>query len=143
MLAFRHAFSVLSPIAESVENNEYFLRGSPVLWVLVFLTGGIVEEFWRAVCIVSFQGNGYSRSSVLLLTAFAFALAHTCGLPSRISPGIPSVLTEIIVGLMLGGLFMWSGNLVTPCVASIIYFTVSFFLVRKRFGGLTPSMRRH
>jgi hypothetical protein len=47
MLAFRHAFSVLSPIAESVENNEYFLRGSPTLWVLVFLTGGIVEECFQ------------------------------------------------------------------------------------------------
>ena len=135
MLAFRHAFSILSPIADSVENNEYFLRGSAVLWVLIFVTGGVVEEFWRAVCIVSFQANGYSRFSVLLLTAFAFALAHMCGLPSRISPEIPSFLVEIIVGSMLGALFILSGNLVTPSVASVIYFAASFFLVRKRYGG--------
>jgi hypothetical protein len=135
MVAFRHAFSILSPIADSVENNEYFLRGSVVLWVVIFATGGIIEEFWQAVCIVSFQENGYSRFSVLLLTAFAFALAHMCGLPSRIASGIPSFLVEIIVGLMLGALFILSGNLVTPCVASVIYFTTSFFLVRRRYSG--------
>jgi membrane protease YdiL (CAAX protease family) len=140
MLAFRHAFSISSPIADLVENHEYFLRGSTLLWVVIFIIGGVVEEFWRAVWIVSFRENGYRTSSVLLLTALAFALAHLCGLPSRINPGIPSLLAEIMVGLMLGGLFIWSGNMVAPCVASVIYFTLSFFLVRRRFGRPTPDL---
>ena len=139
MLAFRHAFSLFSPSAAVAENNEYLLRGSAVLWVAIFLIGGLVEEFWRAVCIVSFEENGYSKASVILLTALAFSLAHMGGLPSRIAPGIASLVAEVIVGLMLGGLFIWSGNLVTSCFASVTYFTFSFFRVRRRFGGLGPD----
>jgi membrane protease YdiL (CAAX protease family) len=141
MLAFRQALSVLSPGAASAEDNEYFLRGSPVLWLAIFLIGAIAEEFWRAVCIISFEENGYSRVLPILLTAFAFSLAHLCGLPSRIGPGIVSLLLEATVGLMLGGLFIWSGNLVTPSVASGVYFIWSFFLVRKRFGHLDESQK--
>jgi len=141
VLACRHALSALSPSAASAENNEYLLRGPIVLWLTIFLTGGIVEEFWQAVCIVCFTENGYSRISVLLLTAIAFSLAHSAGLPSRIAPGMVNLFAETLVGLMLGGLFLWSGNLVTPCVASVIYFTSSFFLVRRRFGGLNTSRK--
>ena len=140
VLACRHALSALSPSAASAENNEYLLRGPIVLWLTIFLTGGIVEEFWQAVCIVCFTENGYSRISALLLTAFAFSLAHSAGLPSRIAPGMVNLFTETLVGLMLGGLFLWSGNLVTPSVASVIYFASSFFIVRRPLGRVAnPS----
>lgn len=141
VLACRHALSALPPSAASAENNEYLLRGPSILWLTIFLAGGLVEEFWQAVCIVCFTENGYSRISVLL-TGFAFSLAHSGGLPSRIAPGMVNLFAETLVGLMLGGLFLWSGNLVTPCVASVIYFTSSFFFVRRRFGGLDGSQHR-
>jgi|SRR5580700_105433 hypothetical protein len=135
MLAVRRLFSLLSPSAASSEMNDYFLHGSTILWISVFLSGGFVEEYWRAFCIVALHQNGYNSVMANLLSAFAFLLAHLSGLPSRIRQG--GTLAELIIGLMLGGLFIWSGNLVAPCVASVIYFTVSFFLVRRRFGGLT------
>jgi hypothetical protein len=141
ILAYRHLLSEFFPSAASAENNEYLLRGSAVLWLAIFFTGGFVEEFWRAVCITSFQANSYGGASADLLTAFAFSLAHLSGLPSRIGPGVISVFAEIVVGLMLGGLFIWSGNVVAPCFASVVYFSSNFFLVRKRFGPgrLTPG----
>ena len=142
LLACRHALSALSPSAASAENNEYLLRGPSILWLTIFLVGGIVEEFWQAVCIVCFTDNGYSRISALLLTAFAFSLAHSAGLPSRIAPGMVNLFAETLVGLMLGGLFVWSGNLITPCVASVVYFTSSFFHVRRRFGRVDASHQR-
>lgn len=139
LLAFRHALSVVSPSAASAENIEYLSRGTSVLWLAIFLTGALAEEFWRAVCISCFQENGYSRVSVLLLTSFAFSFAHLSGLPSRIGPGMIGLLIETAIGMMLGGLYIWSGNLVTPVVASAIYFVSSFFLVRTRFGGSNAS----
>jgi membrane protease YdiL (CAAX protease family) len=69
---------------------------------------------------------------VNFLTAFTFGIAHISGLPSRVSPG--EVTAEMIIGLMLGGLFLWSDNSIAPYLASVIYFTTSFLLVRRRFG---------
>jgi membrane protease YdiL (CAAX protease family) len=133
MLAFRRLLSSLSAVAASAENNEYFSRGPLIVWLAVFFLGAFVEEFWRALCIVAFRENDYGALSVNLLTAFAFSVAHLSGLPSRISPGAASAGAEMIMGLALGGLFIWSGNLLTPYLASVIYFTSSFFIVRHRF----------
>jgi Type II CAAX prenyl endopeptidase Rce1-like len=139
LLAFRRIISLLSPRAASAEMNDYFLQGSVILWVTVFVVGGFVEEYWRAFCVVALQQNGYSGIVANLLSAFAFLLAHLSGLPSRIRPG--GAGPEMIIGLTLGGLFIWTGNLVAPCVASIIYFTSNYFQVRRRFNEILPSRR--
>jgi RsiW-degrading membrane proteinase PrsW (M82 family) len=128
MLACRRAISLLSPRAAEAEKHDYFLRGSVALWLGVFFLGGFVEELWRAVCIAVFQQNGYSATSVILLTAFCFGFAHLCGRPSRVSPG--GVSAEMVIGLMLGAIFVWSGNLIAAYIAGVIYFTYSFLRVR-------------
>jgi hypothetical protein len=132
MLAVRRLISLISQPAASSEMNDYFVHGSVIFWVAVFLTGGFAEEYWRAFCIVALQQNGYNEFMANFLSAFAFLLAHLSGLPSRIRPG--GSLPEIILGFTLGGLFIWSGNLVTPCLASIIYYTTNYFQVRRRFS---------
>jgi membrane protease YdiL (CAAX protease family) len=129
MLVCRRAISLLWPRAAAAEKHDYFLRGSVALWLTVFLVGGFVEELWRALCITVFRQNGYSTASVVLLTAFCFGFAHLSGRPSRVSPGGTSA--EMIIGLMLGAIFVWSGNIVAPYLASVIYFTYSFLLVRR------------
>lgn len=139
MLVLRRLISSLSPRTLSIARNDYFLHGSVILWVTVFATGGFVEEYWRAFCIVALHQIGYNTITANLLSALAFSLAHLSGLPSRIAPGIPSLIAEIIVGLMLGGLFIGSGNFIAPSVASVIYFIFSFFRVRRRFSEMPPS----
>jgi hypothetical protein len=125
LLAVRHLISLLSPRAAQAANHRYFLRGSPVFWMAVFVLGGFVEELWRAICIAGFEKYEVNPFIANLLPAIAFGVAHVCGLPSRVSPG--GVLAEMVIGLGLGGLFLFSGSLIPPYIASVTYFAVSYF----------------
>jgi hypothetical protein len=132
LLALHSLLSSLFPGAFLSLKNEYFVRGSVSLWLTVFLVGAPVEEFWRAVCISGLLQNDHSALSADMSTAIAFSIAHQTGLPSRIAPGLGIAGFEVVVGLTLGALFMWSGNVVVPCLASVIYYVSSFFLDRRR-----------
>ena len=137
LLALRNLLSLLFPGAFLSLKNEYFVRGPVNLWLTVFLVGAPVEEFWRAVCISGLQQNDHSALSADMLTAIAFSIAHQTGLPSRVAPGLGIASFEVVVGLILGALFMWSGNVVVPCLASVIYYVASFFLDRRRTAEST------
>lgn len=139
MLACRYFFSALSPGVALTGKNEYFLRGPATLWLAVFVMGGFVEEFWRGFCIMTGQGNDFSSASSNLMAAIAFSIAHSGGIPSRIPGGLASIGTEIIIGLMLGGLFIWSGSVLPPYLASVVYYTSNFFIVRSRSDGIGVS----
>ena len=139
MLACRRLISLLSARAMSAEKHDYFLRGSLVLWLAVFLVGGFVEELWRVLCILAFQQNGYTAFSANLLTAFCFGIAHVSGIPSRVSPG--GVGAEMILGLILGALFIWSDNILVPYLASVIYFISTFLRVRRHFGEMDKRLQ--
>jgi len=119
------------------KGNEYFLRGSVSVWLIIFLIGGLVEEFWRAICIRGLVRNGHGPFSANLLTAFAFSVAHQSGLPSRIAPGLGVAATEVVIALVFGALFIWSGNIIPPILASVIYYIFIFFSVRR--SGLNTS----
>jgi hypothetical protein len=139
LLVFRNLLSSLFPDAFLSVKNEYFVRGSVNLWLMVFLLGTLVEEFWRAVCISGFLQNEHSALSADMLTAIAFSIAHQTGLPSRIAPGLGIAGFEVLVGLILGALFIWSGNVVVPCLASVIYYVSSFFLDRRRPSSMPTN----
>jgi len=135
IFGFRRALALIwQPIAVS-EPNDYVLRGSVSLWLLTFIVGGFVEEFWRALCISSFQQNAYSALLADLLAAIAFSIAHMSGLPPRIPGGLGIAAAEAVTGLLFGALFIWSGNLVSPCLASMMYYTSNFYWLRRRYGG--------
>jgi membrane protease YdiL (CAAX protease family) len=138
IFGFRRLLSLLWQGAAVAERNEYYLRGPIVLWFVTFLVGGFAEEIWRAICISSFQTNDFSSASANLLTALTFSIAHISGLPSRVAPGVPSLVAETMIGLLLGGLFIWSGNLTAPYFASVTYFALNFFFSR---GDLTLEWR--
>jgi len=127
LLALRNLLSLLFPGAFLSLKNEYFVRGPVNLWLTVFLVGAPVEEFWRAVCISGLLQNDHSALSADMLTAIAFSIAHQTGLPSRIAPGLGILGFKVLVGLILGALFMWSGNFIVPCFANVIYYVSIFF----------------
>lgn len=132
MLTCRHGISLLSPSAAEAEKNEYFQRGTVVFWLAVFWAGGFVEAVWMALCIVALQQNGYGLVQVTLYPPFCFGFAHLSGLPSRITAGMVSIGAETLAGLMLGAIFIWSSNVITPYLCSVIYFTSSFLLIRRK-----------
>jgi hypothetical protein len=132
LLGLRSLLSSLFPGAFLSLENEYFFRGSVGLWLATFLVGGPVEEFWRAVCIVGLVQNDRTAFTANMLTAIAFSIAHQSGLPSRVAPGVAIAGFEVLVGLILGALFMWSGNFVVPSFANVIYYVSIFFLERRR-----------
>ena len=126
LLGIRRAISLLWPPAAAT--SEYFLHGSSSLWIAIFIVGAFVEEFWRALCISAMQQNGGSALLAGLLTAIAFGIAHVSGLPSRVLPG--GTNAEMLIGFGLGAVFLWSNNLFAPVLASLIYFSTTFFLIR-------------
>jgi membrane protease YdiL (CAAX protease family) len=128
LVVLRRGISLLSPRAAAAEKLEYFLHGSTGSWLSIFVLGGFVEESWRALCIIAFRQNGYSDLTAILITAAAFGIAHVSGLPSRVYAD--DVTVEMLIGLILGVLFTWFANIVAPCLASIIYFTFSYFRAR-------------
>lgn len=132
LLSVRRVLALWYPKAVIAAPNEYFWRGPSWLWLAIFVVGAFVEEFWRALCIIEFRHDGYTALSVVLLTAFAFGIAHLSGLPSRVMPG--AGIAEMFVGLALGALFLWSGNFLAPSFASLIYFTIVFLSARRHLG---------
>jgi CAAX prenyl protease-like protein len=131
-LAFSRVSAMVSPRVAASENASSYLEGPVPLWIGVYLIGGFSEEFWRAFVIASFVQSGHSAAYSNLAAALAFSLAHLSGLPPRILPG--EFVRESVVGLIFGGLFIWHGNLISPCCASVLYYTASLLVLRRRYG---------
>ncbi len=131
MLALHALLSVLVPDVSLSHRNEYFLRGSTSLWVAILIVGAFVEESWQALCIVSFIQNGYSPALICVMTGFAFSLARQSGLPSRIAPGLGNAGSEVLMGSILGAVYVWSGDLIAPTVANMIYYLFGFMIARQ------------
>jgi Type II CAAX prenyl endopeptidase Rce1-like len=130
-LALLLASRFLSPI------NGNFMGGSIGLWMAVFIVGAVVEEIWRAICVVDFQEIGWGAPATAVVTAVAFAVAHLAGRPSRILPG--GFLFEAIVGFGLAVSFIRTESLAAPIVASLLYFPMSFLFARKTLAKFTET----
>jgi hypothetical protein len=133
VFGFRRVLALLWPPIVLSESNDNLLRGPTTLWLTIFVSGAITEEPWRALCISGFQHNGYSSLLANALPAFAFSIAHVSGTPSRIGAGLEIHGAEIIVGLMFGALFIWSGSIASPCLASLIFYTLNLFWLRQHY----------
>jgi membrane protease YdiL (CAAX protease family) len=123
----------MSGVVAGTEAHDYLLRGPIALWLTIFASGALAEEFWRALCILAFHQNGYSAASAVLLLAFAFAEAHVAGLPPRIPGGLENVAPEMGIGVILGVLIIWSGSLLPACLASMAYYTSNLFWLRSHY----------
>jgi membrane protease YdiL (CAAX protease family) len=139
LFVFRRGLSLLSRSIAASESNDFALRGPTALWLTIFLAGALSEELWRALCITGLEHNGYSLFAADILPALFFSLAHMSGLPPRMPAGLAIAGVEVIVGLTLGAIYIWSGSVVSSILASLIFYTVSFLWLRKQQVRLGPA----
>jgi hypothetical protein len=97
-----------------------FIKGSPAYWIPVSVTAVLVEEVWRAFCLISLGPMGQAHA--LGVTAVA------CGLAYAPRPG--RVASATACALWLGMLFLWTGSLVAPIVARAVVILCTMALVR-------------
>lgn len=91
----------------------------PIDLVIMAVISGFCEEiFFRGVAQAQFG---------LVITALAFGLFHD---PSF--RHISYAIIAFIYGLVLGGLYMWTGNLWAPIIAHITHNLVSLYILRYR-----------
>ena len=96
--------------------------GLPNALLLAFASGFAEEMFFR----------GALQPRVGLLGAsFLFACVHF--VPSRSL--LPWAIFALIAGLLLGGLFVSTGNLIAPLTAHILINAVSLPFLERRFGS--------
>jgi hypothetical protein len=122
--------TVTSRLFVASANNPYMLRGTAREWTAIFFIGGVVEETWRALCLLNLESVGVSVIGAVSLSAFMFSLSHLAGLPPRISFG--GLVPESLIGVGLALTFVHTGDIVAAIVANIVYFTISFLRLRQR-----------
>jgi len=138
VLAFRRLVNS-SPSVSQSETIDYSLRGAIAIWLAIFGAAALTEESWRAICISSFH---YGPIAGNVAAAACFSLAHMAGLPPRIPQGLGIATVEAVVGLIFGATFMATGSVLSPILASALYYTGNYIWLRHRYlstGGLGTS----
>jgi len=111
------------------EAIDYSLRGGIAIWLVIFAIAALAEESWRAMCVSSFH---YGPIAGNVAAAACFSLAHMSGLPPRIPQGLSIATFEVVVGLILGATFMTTGSVLSPVLASLVYYISNYFWIRHR-----------
>ncbi len=66
----------LVPIDPQHSFTSRVRKGSPLLWVSIFITGGFSEELWVAVCLVLLKATGHSVAVSVAMTVVVFGAMH-------------------------------------------------------------------
>lgn len=98
-------------------------RGSPALWILIFLSGAFAEELWIAFCIVALVATGRSVVFSVAVTAIVFAAVHY-------SYGFGGAAAVALKGTASALLFLWSGSLIPMFLFHFIGNTGSLYWAR-------------
>jgi membrane protease YdiL (CAAX protease family) len=113
---------------------DYLSRGSPVLWVVLFLVGCFGEEYWRAFCLVSLEQRGHGAAFAVLATSVAFGLAHYGARQSTVEVG--RMFGHATFGALLAVVFLWSGSIVPNYTGHLLVNLVALYRARKLGAGL-------
>jgi uncharacterized protein len=99
----------------------------------ISLLAGFGEELLFRGLLQGWLGDWFSPSVGLLAASLLFGLAHPLTLGYAIVAGL--------AGLYLGGLWLWSDNLLVPIVTHAAYdFLALAYLVRRHRAKLPPLM---
>lgn len=131
LVILRIVFQRLSPRTRLVLTAHGLSRGPVATWLYILVVGGITEEVWRALCLVAMQGTWNSYMSGVLLSSIAFAYANVAGLPGRVSGYLEEVVWEIILGVVLAGLFLTSGTVFVPYVSGLGFNIFNLYFIRR------------
>ena len=77
--------------------------------VLVILT----EELWRAVCLRALTADGFSGPQSVIITSAVYGTAYLLW-------GSSVAIFDGAMGVVYGGLFIWSGSILVPLVMRVI-----------------------
>jgi hypothetical protein len=135
LLGGRYAFMRLLVGSGSKSGESYMVRGWMGTWILIFIFSGVVEEIWRGLSINALKLWGGNDVTVVILTSIAFLFAHLSGIPSRVRGTRGEGLWETLVGVGLAILFIASGTVIVPYVASVLYYLVCCAAVRRQFSA--------
>lgn len=114
-------------------------RGPASLWISIFLVGGVIEETWRALCLMALVGEGKGDALGVLVTSIAFAFAHLSHLPARLSGNSAEALWESILGAALAELFLLHRTIAAPYAAGLCLNLFNLWLLRH--GKSRPPTR--
>lgn len=103
----------LYPNMEPLPTTDRYQRRSVGLWVIVFLVGSSVEEFWIAFCLFSMTATGHSAFISVTATVAVFGMQH---LEYRLPAAYAVALKELVSAL----LFLWLGSLIPMILYHLI-----------------------
>lgn len=82
-------------------------RGSPILWVFIFIVGAFSEEFWIAFCLIALRTTGHSVALSVAMTVIVFAAVHySYGFGGAAAVGTKGTFSAL--------LFLHYGSLIVP-----------------------------
>lgn len=115
---------------QSAQDNPQILL--PLIPLSILVTGPAEELLFRGIIQTRLQ-EGFGTAAAVLLATLVFTLVH---IPAYYGPGLPTTLGILFVlGLFLGGIYEYTGNLVVPIVAHGLYNAISFGMVYARATG--------
>ena len=88
------------------------VSSSSVMRTALLLLIVFTEELWRAVCLQSLMGNGLTGPLALIATSIAYGLTYLVW-------DYAVAVSELIVGAILAGLFIWTNSFVVLFAAHL------------------------
>jgi membrane protease YdiL (CAAX protease family) len=98
--------------------------------ILLLAVSSFVEEFWRAFCLVCFLRLGHGPVFAVVVTSFAFALAHREGRDTLVMK-VGRVWAHSISGAYYAVFFLWCHSIVVTWVAHLLYNSVRSYQARR------------
>jgi membrane protease YdiL (CAAX protease family) len=108
--------SVLNRFVPAVRQNpamHYMRKGSLLFWFLCILAGAFAEEFWIAICLVTFRETAYSVGASVGLTAIVFGAMH-------FHYRFWGAVAQAMLGIIFCLLFLWTRSLIATCLFHFI-----------------------
>jgi membrane protease YdiL (CAAX protease family) len=127
------------PALPYIERQYGLLEGPEPLWFAIIAIGGLSEELWRSLSLLSLERAADSAFFPIVATSAAFAIGRLGGIPGRGSGEVVDVGSEFVTGLLLGGLFVWSGSILATSIANIVFYASSFLYLRRRYHSTVKS----
>jgi uncharacterized protein len=123
-----------------VRQMQKEISGFKLIGIWAALVSGIIEEiFFRKMIMDWSLSMGYGSLVQIILTALSFGIAHGLWILLRreVSIAVPVILSTMVLGGLLGILYIAGGRNLFPCIAAhtIINLVVEPWLILSAVSG--------